>query len=159
MRSRSVLVAALVVGGLAVAGCGDDPPKNSESAYCAAARENAAALTSPALVTSDDISDNVKLYEQMHGVAPLAIEPEWAAMAALMRAARDLDPADSAAAATFATQARETKMAADRVIIYTQQKCQVQIGDTPVVSMPLVPTTVADSVPGVSTETSAPTSG
>lgn len=159
MRSSAAFAAVLVLSGLSFAACGDDPPKNTESAYCEAARANAAVLTNPVLTTNDDIHNNVKLYEQMHDVAPLAVEPEWAAMAALMRAAEVLDPTDAEEGAKFATQARETKMAADRVIIYTQQKCQVQIGDTPVVSVPLVPTTVAESVPGESTESSPPTSG
>ena len=131
----AVAVAAL----LALAACSDDQPANSEGAYCTTAKANADALTKPAIGTGTDIDATVALYDTMHTKAPLAIEPEWAAMEALVRAARDLDPNDQAAKDEFARQARETKDAADRVIIYTEQKCQVLIGDTPVQSVPLVP--------------------
>lgn len=135
MRSSAAVAVIL----LALVSCTDDEPTNSEGQYCAAAQANAAALTGAHISTAADTDAVLALYSEMHAKAPLAIEPEWGAMEALIRAAKELDPGDAAATAQFAERARQTKEAADRIIIYTQQKCQVLIGDVPVQSVPLVP--------------------
>lgn len=136
---RAVLT--LVVTSLApvlAIGCGEDRPATSEAAYCEAARANAEILTHPSTATTDDIAAAIDAFATMHRHAPLGVEPEWAALEALVRAAAQVAPGDDDARARFATLARETKVAADRVVIYTQDLCGVLIGDSPVISTPLV---------------------
>ena len=134
MRRRIVVIVAALTA-TAVA-CSDDAPR-TQTAYCDAARANAAALTNPQIRTTADLDAIAALYAEMHGKAPLAVEPEWAVMESLMRAALDVDRTKTSDVASVARSARLARTASDRVITYTQQMCGVLIGDTPVGSTPI----------------------
>ena len=135
-----------------VAGCDGDQP-NSQADYCAAAAQRrgmlsgdavSAAATGAGAGAGSPVGDSlvdaiVDQFTVMHQRAPLAVEPEWGVLEALMRAAAEIDTTDPNAMTKLAEQARLAKTAADRVIVYTDQICGVLLGDTPVTPTPLVP--------------------
>jgi hypothetical protein len=123
-----VRAAALGLFALLVGACGDDPPQRSETNYCERISARSADLASPALGTGADVTRVVESWRAIAAVAPLAVEPEWAAMVDNVETAATVDPADPASMQRVADTARASEQAANRVIAYTQQTCGILIG-------------------------------
>lgn len=134
MRRRVIVLFVALTA--TVVACGDDEQR-TQTGYCEAARANAAALTNPQLRTTADYGTIVALYAEMHRKAPLAVEPEWGVMEAMIRAAIAVDRTKPTEVAAVAESARVARTASDRVIAYTQTMCGVLIGNEPLGSTPL----------------------
>lgn len=127
-RLARIGTTALVVA--LAGGCSKDQVKSIDG-YCAAVSRHAAALTTPTVSTQGDVDSAVAVYAELHAAAPLAVEPEWAVLEQLMRAAAVADPSDSKAAEDLAIMARRARTAADHVASYTASKCNVSFGLNP----------------------------
>ena len=123
-----VRAAALGLLTLLAGACSDDAPQRSEANYCERVTARSADLASPALGSGADVNRVVASWRAVAAVAPLAIQPEWAAMVNNVETAATVDPADPASMQRVADTARASEQAANRVIIYTQATCGILIG-------------------------------
>jgi hypothetical protein len=114
---------ALVLGA-----CGSDTDARSEANYCTQVGNHLADLGSTDITDGADVDRVVRAWRAVAGSAPLAIEAEWDTMLANLETAITVDPTDQASMQRVADTARASEPAANRVIAYTQQRCNALIG-------------------------------
>jgi hypothetical protein len=143
LRRGAAAGLALAVSATLAGGCssGHEP---SESGYCALIGEHETVFTDPTIVDQASITSTVDLYQQITDASPLAIQAEWTTMLASIRVAAAVDPSDPPSVQKAADAARESQVAANRVITYTQQHCSLTLGPPGNTAAP----TTTDSVPG-----------
>ena len=152
LASRARRLVASVVLATALAGCGDDAPERSETAYCTAVGDHLAELNTTSFVDAVEVERVLAVWRTVGQTAPLAVEPEWRTVIAAMDTAAAVSPSDAASLQQAADVLRRSQPAADRLIDYTFRLCNAVIGPTaPVVTTPLqLPPS------GPSTSTTAP---
>ncbi len=139
--ARRVGAAALAVA--AVGGCSSGTTK-SEADYCTLVNAHLTELATPAISSDRDVSAVVALYQQVADAAPLAVASEWKTMLTSIKVAADVDPDKPETVQAAADAARQTQVAANRVIAYTQEHCGAVLGlpgNTTAPSTTTVPTT------------------
>jgi hypothetical protein len=128
MDRLPLVVRVAIPVAVALAGCSGDEEINSTDAYCQLVDNHLPELTSPSIVDQGDVSAAVTLYRQLADAAPLAIEPEWRVMLASIETAAAADPDDPPSVEDAADAARESQVAANAVLAYTQQHCGLSLG-------------------------------
>jgi len=124
---RSIGVAAIAVGLLLSAACGDDAGGSAER-FCGEIDENRALLTDPALVYSDDVEPLLDLYRRIADLAPVAIEDEWRQLLTTYETASTVVPGDTESEQTALAAAYQSESAAVAVADWLQANCAVDIG-------------------------------
>lgn len=120
--------AAVLVAGIALAACGDDPMQRTEEQYCTEVGNHLADLSSPVLATDDDIDRTLDAWRTVSRSAPIAVQAEWETVVAAMETAAAVDPTDPASMQAAADQARSSEPAANLILAYTLSKCGATIG-------------------------------
>ena len=156
-RTLALAVAAVAFG-LGLVACGDDADQRSEANYCTQVGNHLSELGTTDIADDADVDRVVRAWRAVADSAPLAIEAEWDTMIANLETAITVDPTDEASMQKVADTARASEPAANRVITYTQQRCNALIG-----SVAPTATTVAatDTTPAdtTSADTTASTGG
>ncbi|MET0325168.1 MAG: hypothetical protein ABW219_08100 [Ilumatobacteraceae bacterium] len=117
-----VVVAVVIVG----TACGDDGPGDAET-FCSEVQEHQAVLVGRP-ETVDDIDDYVDLYRRIGDVAPLAIEPDWAALTLNFETASTVVPEDPESVQRVARQAYATEKSSVAVKDWLLTNCGVDMG-------------------------------
>lgn len=153
-RTLALAVAATALG-LGLGACGDDANQRSEANYCTQVGNHLTDLGTTDIDDDDDVDRVVRAWRAVAESAPLAIEAEWDTMVANLETAITVDPTDAASMQRVADTARASEPAADRVIAYTQQRCNALIGSVAptATTMPAPGTTPAETTPADTTTT------
>jgi hypothetical protein len=121
----TAVVLALTI--VAAGGCssGNEP---TEAGYCKLVDEHLTDLASPAVPDEAAIATIIKLYQRVVDASPLGIQPEWKTLLASLELAAAVDPNDPTSVQAAADAARESQVAANSVITYTQEHCSLALG-------------------------------
>lgn len=122
--SVRIFVGALTLSS-AIAACGDERP--SGATYCARVSANITALASPMILTEADVDAQISLYRDLAAVAPLAVSPEWDTMVTTLVTANTVDSTDPESLQRAADAARLANPAAQRIVDYTLDLCDINI--------------------------------
>ncbi|MDO8391013.1 MAG: hypothetical protein Q7V57_11030 [Actinomycetota bacterium] len=123
---------ALALGATGALGaCSDDATKRTEGNYCNEVSNHLTDLSSPVIVTPEDIDRVIDSWRAVASTAPLAVQQEWNIVVISMETAAAVDPNDPASVQHVADTARASERAANRVISYTMERCGIQIGTPP----------------------------
>jgi hypothetical protein len=125
-RGATALTALAIATSLAAACSSSHEP--TEAGYCALIAQHQTVFTTPAISDQASVTSTVNVYQQITDASPLAIEAEWKTMLASVQVAAAVDPNDPQSVQAAADAARESQVAANRVIAYTQQHCSVTLG-------------------------------
>jgi len=106
--------------------CSDDGPGDVET-FCGEVQDNRDVLLARP-ETVDDIDDYVGLYRRIGEVAPLAIEPDWAALVLNFETASTVQPDDPESVQRAARQAYATEKSSVAVKDWLLANCQVDLG-------------------------------
>jgi hypothetical protein len=117
-----------VLGAVALlgSGCGDDGPGDVET-FCGQVQEHRDELLARP-ETADDIDGYVDLYRRIGDVAPLSIEPDWAALVLNFETASTVEPGDPESVQRVARQAYATEKSSVAVASWLAANCGVDIG-------------------------------
>lgn len=126
-RTFALAVAAAAVA-IGLAACGDEADQRSEANYCTQVGNHLADLGATDISDDADVDRVRRAWRAVADAAPLAIEAEWDTMMANLETAITVDPTDQASMQKVADTARASEPAANRVISYTQQRCNALIG-------------------------------
>jgi hypothetical protein len=117
------VVVALVAVGTA---CSDDGPGDVET-FCGEVQDHRDVLVAPP-ASVDDIDDYVGLYRRIGEVAPLAIEPDWAALVLNFETASTVVAEDPLSVQRAARQAYATERSSVAVAGWLAANCGVDMG-------------------------------
>jgi hypothetical protein len=109
------------------AACGSGGTK-SEAGYCKVINDHLTELATPLIANGADVTAAVALYQRVSDAAPLAVAPEWRTMLASIKAAAAVDPGKPETVQAATDAARESQVAANRIIAYTEERCGAALG-------------------------------
>lgn len=137
--TRRVLLGAWAVAAGFLQACGGGDGRSLEG-YCAELSREQAAMVLP-VGSLDDIDATVGLYRRLAKRAPLAIQPQWTRLAALVQAAATVDINDPAARLTIIQRAYETERDANEIVAHAAERCGVALDVSGTTTTTLPPTT------------------
>ena len=131
---RSIGIAAIGLGSLLAAACGQ-PPERSAERFCGelvARKDDIRALPT----TPDEVAALINLYSRMGEVAPLEVQQDWDDLSANLKTANTLKVGDAASLQKVADSAYATQRSAERVAAWALGTCGLDIGPVGGVAAP-----------------------
>jgi hypothetical protein len=120
-RRFAAPVAAAAVALVGLAACGGSPERSS-SRFCSELDRQLPGLEGPT-ATQADQDALLARYEDLSGIAPLAVEDDWRQLTDLVRAAVTVVPSDPASQQKLADEAYATERAYRRIFDWVGANC------------------------------------
>jgi hypothetical protein len=148
----AVLAAALL-------GACDSGPQRGTAEFCEQLGQQLASLEGP-LATQADVDELLARYQELGRFAPLAIEPSWGTLVALVETAATVDPDDADSVQRAVDAAYASERAAREVAEWADVNCGLDLPDVGGVGTPATTTTTSTTTttaPPTSSPASSPT--
>jgi hypothetical protein len=129
-RRRHLLVAAGAI--VLVAGCSRGTVHDAGK-YCTMLGRDQADLVAP-IADEQRVHDALRLYDQLAGSAPLAVDDDWSRLDDLMHAANEIDLNDNTARQALIDQTYAADRSARRIAQHAKETCGISLSIAPLIS-------------------------